>query len=80
VTSTATNRTADGEYEIRPSENVATTVVGRVLRSLTVRRPTECLEIGQPDSVVWRTVFQSFVTVALRLTLNDARLVGLEAA
>ena len=74
VTSMATNRTAAGEYETRPPAKVATTVVGRVLRSLVVRRPIEWIETGQPACIAWPTVFQSFVTVALRVTLKDARL------
>jgi hypothetical protein len=65
-----TDRTTAGEYETRPFAKVTWTVVGRALRSLTVRRPTEWREFGHPSTVVSVTVFQSFVTVALRVTRN----------
>jgi len=58
--------------------NVTTTLDGRMLRRMIVRRPTDCLETGQPPSVVSVTAFQSLVTVACRVTLNTARL-GSEA-
>ena len=74
VTSTTTYRTDAGEYETRPPAKVATTLVGRVLRSLATRRPTEWIETGQPSSVALVVVFHSLVTVPWRVTLKDALL------
>jgi hypothetical protein len=74
TTSLATNRTTAGAYETRPLLKVTRTVVGRRLRSLTVRRPTDRCEVGHPFSVVSVTAFQSFVTVAARVTRNATRL------
>jgi len=69
----ATNRTTAGAYKTRPLRKVTNTVVGRTLRSVTVRRPTDPCEVGHPFSLVSVTAFQSFVTVALRVTLNAIR-------
>jgi hypothetical protein len=65
-------RTVAGEYETLPAPNVTTTVEGLVLRRVTVRAPTVRRDVGQPFSVVSLTVFQSFVTVASRVTRKDA--------
>jgi len=43
-----TNRTTAGEYETRPLLSVTMTVVGCTLRSVTVRRPTDRTDVGQP--------------------------------
>ena len=67
-----TNETAAGEYETRPFAKVATTVVGRALRSLTTRRPTEWIETGHLSLVAVAVVFHSFVTVPVSVTLKDA--------
>jgi hypothetical protein len=77
--SSATNRTTAGEYETRPWPKVTSTVVGRPLRRVTVRFPTERSVAGHPSSVVSVMVSQVFVTVALRVTRNAARL-GCDAA
>jgi hypothetical protein len=79
TSSPATKRTTAGEYETRPRSKVTSTVIGRRLRSLTVRRPIDRRAVGHPFSVVSVRAFQSFVTVASRVTPNATRL-GRDAA
>jgi hypothetical protein len=74
LTSSATKRTAGGEKDTRPALKATTTVVGRALRSVTVRRPTVRLVTWQPSSVRSVTVFHCFVTLPWRVTLNAIRL------
>jgi hypothetical protein len=78
TSSPATNRTTFGAYEARPFRKETCTVVGRRLRSVRVRRPTDRLEIGQPFSVVSVTAFHCFVTLASRVTKN-ATFLGCDA-
>ena len=78
ASSPETNRTTAGAYETRPLPKVTSTVVGRLLRNVTVRCPTERRVVGHPASVFLVTAFQFFVTVAWRVTRNATRL-GCEA-
>jgi hypothetical protein len=68
VTLAVTKRTADGENDTFPDRRLTTTVVGRELRSVTVRWPIERRTTMQPSSVDSTDVFQSFVTVARSVT------------
>ena len=64
VSSPETNLTTAGEYETRPLPKVTSTVVGRLLRNVTVRCPTSAARSDTRPRSFLVTAFQSFVTVA----------------
>ena len=51
ASSPETNRTTAGANETRPLPKVTSTVVGRLLRNVTVRCPTDRRVVGHPASV-----------------------------